>query len=62
MNKFFQFIGVLVTVLMATGVANAKKSKYKEIDVKNGSTIKGSVTWKGDIPTLPGITVFKHMD
>ena len=62
MNKFFQFVGVLVTVLMATGVANAKKNKYKDVDVKNGSTIKGSVTWKGDIPTLPGITVFKHMD
>ena len=41
MNKFFKFIGVLVTVLMVTGVANAKKNKYKEVDVKNGSTIKG---------------------
>ena len=38
------------------------KTKYKEIEVKDGATIKGVAKWKGNIPTLPPITVFKHMD
>ena len=42
MNKFFQFVGVLVTVLMATGVADAKKNKYK---YKSGPR-KGQINMK----------------
>lgn len=53
----------LVFLLTFTGgVAVAGKIRYKEIDVKNGATIRGIAKWKGDIPKLPKITVFKHMD
>ena len=49
-------------VMFMFGTAEAGKTKYKEIEVKNGSTIKGKVTWMGSLPKLPPITVFKHMD
>ena len=52
----------IMMVMFLFSSAEAAKIKYKEIEVKNGSTIKGKVTWKGDIPKLPPITVFKHMD
>ena len=55
-----KIIGVLIAVLMSFSIAEA--GKYKEIEVKNGSTLKGKVTWMGTIPKLPAITVFKHMD
>ena len=38
------------------------KEKYNEVEVSNGGTIKGMAKWKGDIPKLPPIAVFKHMD
>jgi len=43
---------------MATHVS----AKYKAETVKDGGTIKGVAKWKGDIPKLPPIKVFKHMD
>ncbi|MFQ5672793.1 MAG: hypothetical protein ACE5G9_06850 [Nitrospinales bacterium] len=52
----------MATVALTVSTSAAKKAKYKEIDVKNGGTIKGVAKWKGDIPTLPKVTVFKHMD
>ena len=56
-------VGVVSTALLLSyaGLASAK-AKYKEIDVKNGGSVKGHVFWKGDIPKLPPVTVFKHMD
>lgn len=49
--------------LAMTGSADAaKKPKYKEGEVANGGTIKGVAKWKGDIPKLPPIRAFKHMD
>lgn len=67
--RFFRF-GRLITALtlfsvitvFSSGYALAAKIKYKEKEVTNGATIKGFAKWKGDIPTLPPITVFKHMD
>ncbi|MFQ5715669.1 MAG: hypothetical protein ACE5GQ_01050 [Nitrospinales bacterium] len=47
---------------LASAPADAKKAKYKEIKVDNGGTIKGVAKWKGEIPKLPPIRVFKHMD
>ena len=52
----------IMMVMFMFGTAEAGKTKYKEIEVKNGSTIKGKVTWMGSLPKLPPITVFKHMD
>ena len=59
-----KIFAVLISMIMFFGV-NTKvlaKTKYKEIEVKDGATIKGVAKWKGNIPTLPPITVFKHMD
>ena len=65
MNKFkllLQSIAIVGLLFVAFSVSEAAKVKYKEVEVKNGSTIKGKVTWMGTIPKLPPITVFKHMD
>ena len=53
-------IATIIMIMFMVGTAEA--GKYKEVEIKNGSTIKGKVTWMGKIPTLPKITVFKHMD
>lgn len=37
-------------------------AEYEVIEVINGGTIKGMATWKGEIPKIPPIKVFKHMD
>lgn len=55
-------LGVVATAMAFTGLAGPADAKYKEIEVKNGGTIKGVAKWKGEIPKLPPITVFKHMD
>lgn len=55
-------LGVVATLMAFTGLAGPADAKYKEIEVKNGGTIKGVATWKGEIPKLPPLTVFKHMD
>jgi len=61
-NHFmFAFFITLLSIAFVAGSAIAK-SKYKEVDVLDGATIKGFTKWKGDIPKLPEITVFKHMD
>ena len=51
----------LITVF-SSGTAVGAKIKYKEIEVNGGATIKGTAKWEGDVPKLPPITVFKHMD
>ena len=53
---------IFFAIFFSSDFAIAKKVKYKEIEVSNGATIKGNAKWKGDIPTLPPVTVFKHMD
>ncbi len=58
----FQAILLIGLMFVAFNFAEAGKIKYKEVEVMNGSTIKGKVTWMGTIPKLPPITVFKHMD
>lgn len=56
-------IGLLLNLLvLILACGSAVAGKYKEIEVLNGATIKGVAKWKGDIPKLPPITVFKHMD
>jgi len=64
--NFYRLITTLtlfcVITVFGSGYALAAKIKYKEKEVANGATIKGFAKWKGDIPTLPPITVFKHMD
>ena len=56
-----QSIAIIGLIFVAFSISDAKP-KYKEIEIKNGTTLKGKVTWMGKIPTLPKITVFKHMD
>ncbi len=46
-----------LTVPLAIALA-----EYEVIEVTNGGTIKGTATWKGEIPKIPPIKVFKHMD
>ncbi len=62
--KKIVFVMAFATMIMnfGAGSAIAAKIKYKEIEVGNGATIRGVAKWKGDIPALPPITVFKHMD
>ena len=62
--KHFKRLVALVSAIMIFGLNTnvLAKTKYKEIEVKGGATIKGVAKWKGDVPTLPPITVFKHMD
>lgn len=52
-------IGGLVISLPADSNAG---SKYKEVEVANGGHIKGVAKWKGEIPKLPPVAVFKHQD
>lgn len=55
--------GVVGALLLAGGVAvQSAEAAYKEMPVTNGATIKGVVTWKGEIPKIPPLVVFKHMD
>jgi polysaccharide lyase family 4-like protein len=55
--------GVLMVGFLILGINPLHaKEKYKEVEVSNGGTIKGKAKWKGDIPKLPPISVFKHMD
>jgi hypothetical protein len=63
-NSSQLMVGFLLNFLVIAFVSGhaIAKSKYKEIEVANGATIKGVAKWKGSIPTLPAITVFKHMD
>jgi len=59
------FAGLFVTAFVVGPLATyaeAKKQKYKEIDVSNGGTLKGVAKWKGDVPKLPPVRVFKHQD
>lgn len=56
------FVVMAVALVIAINPADAAKKKYKEVDVANGGTIKGKASWKGAVPKLPGINVFKHAD
>ncbi|MBT3516596.1 MAG: hypothetical protein HN465_03335 [Nitrospina sp.] len=62
--NYFKIVMASFTMIMVFSAHTnvLAKTKYKEIEVKGGATIKGIAKWKGDIPTLPPITVFKHMD
>lgn len=51
-----------VSVALMLGFSGLAFAKYEVVDVGNGGSIKGVATWKGDIPKLPPIKVFKHMD
>ena len=53
---------MLASIALTVSTAAAKKAKYKEVEVKDGGTIKGVAKWKGDVPKLPRVNVFKHMD
>jgi len=52
----------LVTASLLVATEGPVSAKYKTVEVKNGGAVKGKVTWKGEIPKLPPVTVFKHMD
>jgi hypothetical protein len=55
--------GIFISAVLFLGTAPLHaKEKYKEVEVTNGGTIRGMAKWKGDVPKLPPITVFKHMD
>lgn len=43
-------------------VAGVARADYEVVEVKDGGTIKGAAIWKGEVPKLPPIKVFKHMD
>ncbi len=66
MQKILQVCALAIAMVgMVMGAptdSSAKKSKYKEIDVSNGGAIKGVAKWKGKIPKLPPVLVFKHQD
>ncbi len=55
-------VGVAASAALLAGLADAAQAKYREVEVKNGGVIRGLATWKGKIPMLPPIAVFKHMD
>lgn len=48
---------VTLTVLIAWSLTSAAFARYEVIDVKQGATIKGVVTWKGDIPEFEPLKV-----
>ena len=61
-NLKFYAVFISMGIVFSMNAEVLAKTKYKEIKVKDGATIKGFAKWKGDIPILPPITVFKHMD
>lgn len=50
----------LAVTLATAGLALA--AEYRVIEVANGGAIKGVVTWKEEIPTMPPLKVFADMD
>lgn len=60
--KHFLPILAIGLALPAVLMSQSADAKYKEIDVQVGGTIKGVAKWKGAIPKLPPLMVFKHMD
>ena len=63
MKAFLRLVATSVAAAMlVSGPVGLAYGKYKAIDVQNGGTIRGVATWKGVIPKLPPLMVFKHMD
>jgi hypothetical protein len=47
----------LICCAFTVGLNGAAWAEYQTIDVKNGGTIKGTATWKGEVPNLDPIKV-----
>jgi hypothetical protein len=54
------FAVVLLATLWSASFAFA--AEYQVINVPNGATIKGTAKWKMEVPKLPPLKVFKHME
>lgn len=47
----------LISLAVTIGLTSAVWAEYQVIDVKNGGTIKGTATWKGDVPKAEPLKV-----
>jgi len=58
------FFAALILVAFVAPSDAAKPGKYKEVDVANGGTVKGKVTFKGDVPAdaVEKILITKNAD
>ena len=52
-----QVCSVLLNLAFVFGFAGVAFAKYEVMEVKNGATIKGAVTWKGKIPQFEPLKV-----
>ncbi|MCP4383103.1 MAG: hypothetical protein GY798_17055, partial [Hyphomicrobiales bacterium] len=57
-------LGVLVATVLVAPTDAAKPAKYEEVDVTNGGTVKGKVTFEGALPddAIERILITKNAD
>lgn len=48
---------MVISLALTIGLAGPVLAEYQATDVKNGGTIKGTATWKGDIPKAEPLKV-----
>jgi len=52
-----RLVSFALTVMVVLGWSGLSFGKYEVMEVKNGATVKGVVTWKGDIPEFEPLKV-----
>lgn len=60
MGRGLHLLAIGLAVTLAT--AGLALAEYEVIEVKDGGTVKGTATWKGDLPKMPPLKVFADMD